>query len=799
MRMLKPFFSSVATRTTLLVLMLIAAIMVVAGLWQVQKVRTIVTDEAHSQVRRSMEAAINVISGHVSNVETAVNTAAAYAQTEARHEARSYEVLHRLMDADADSVISAATLLYRDSYFPQHGRYYAPTLVRNPENGRLEENEIGGPDNDFCYLETDSNWVYTNQLDYGYWCLPYADSISTKRAMVTYSVPLHDEHDSIYAVLCADVALNWVKAIVEGAKPYDYCQAMVLSRDSMYISCPDPQWEQTINVIKHAQQFGDTSYLNLTRRMLSGVNGSDTLMKDFSLATSTGEKKKQRAIVYYAFVPHVQWSVSFAIPEEKVMDGPNRLRTFMILLLVVLLATIALVLHFVIRAQIWPLKMLAESTRLIAEGHFDVKLPIIKTHDEIRHLRDSFMEMQKSLARYIDDLQATTTSKASIESELKVANGIQMSMLPKIFPPYPERDDIEICGQLTPAKAVGGDLFDFYIRDEKLFFCIGDVSGKGVPASLVMAVTRSLFRTVSAHESAPDRIITNMNESMSDMNDTNMFVTLFIGVLDLPTGRLRYSNAGHDAPLLVGTSLEQLHVDSNIPVGVMPGWKYTSQETTLSPHTTLFLYTDGLTEAEDSQHGQFGEVRVKQVARQVMENQRQAPDLFVADMTAAVHDFVGEAEQSDDLTLLAIQYTKEHLVERIERSITLANDVQEVPRLADFVDEVCEALGFDMSVTMQMNLAIEEAVVNVMNYAYPAGHKGNVRIEAHANDMRLKFTIIDSGTPFDPTAKEEVDTTLSAEERPIGGLGIHLVRQLMDSINYERIDGKNVLTLRKKL
>ena len=314
-----------------------------------------------------------------------------------------------------------------------------------------------------------------------------------------------------------------------------------------------------------------------------------------------------------------------------------------------------------------------------------------------------------------------------------------------------------------------------------------------------MAVTRSLFRTVSAHESAPDRIITNMNESMSDMNDTNMFVTLFIGVLDLPTGRLRYSNAGHDAPLLVGTSLEQLHVDSNIPVGVMPGWKYTSQETTLSPHTTLFLYTDGLTEAEDCQHGQFGEVRVKQVARQVMENQRQAPDLFVADMTAAVHDFVGEAEQSDDLTLLAIQYTKEHLVERIERSITLANDVQEVPRLADFVDEVCEALGFDMSVTMQMNLAIEEAVVNVMNYAYPAGHKGNVRIEAHANDLRLKFTIIDSGTPFDPTAKEEVDTTLSAEERPIGGLGIHLVRQLMDSINYERIDGKNVLTLRKKL
>jgi len=136
---------------------------------------------------------------------------------------------------------------------------------------------------------------------------------------------------------------------------------------------------------------------------------------------------------------------------------------------------------------------------------------------------------------------------------------------------------------------------------------------------------------------------------------------------------------------------------------------------------------------------------------------------------------------------------------RLQRSIVLSNDVDDVPHLAAFVDEVCEAVGFDMSTTMSINLALEEAVVNVMNYAYPQGTKGDVNVEAEANDKRLKFVITDSGTPFDPTAKAEVDTTLSAEERPIGGLGIHLVRQIMDSINYERIDGKNILTLRKKL
>ena len=168
-------------------------------------------------------------------------------------------------------------------------------------------------------------------------------------------------------------------------------------------------------------------------------------------------------------------------------------------------------------------------------------------------------------------------------------------------------------------------------------------------------------------------------------------------------------------------------------------------------------------------------------------------------MTTAVKEFVNGAEQSDDLTMLAIQYTKQQLDVRYQRSLTLTNDVQQVPQLAEFVDNVCEAMGFDDLTTMQMNLAIEEAVVNVMNYAYPEGTTGSVNIEVQANDARLKFVISDSGKHFDPTSVAEADTSLSAEDRSIGGLGIYLVRQLMDSVNYERIGGFNVLTLRKKL
>lgn len=459
--------------------------------------------------------------------------------------------------------------------------------------------------------------------------------------------------------------------------------------------------------------------------------------------------KETKVQEYTTLVERTGWTISIVIPEDEIYGGIRR---------IVALVTIM---------QLLGIGMIILILRTVA----------------------------KNQQKYND----INEKKAAIESELHIASAIQKGMLPKNFPTSSSRDDVQLHATLMPAKDVGGDLFDFYIRDEKLFFCIGDVSGKGVPASLVMAVTRAIFRTVSARESMPDRIMTTMNKTMAEINESNMFVTLFVGVLDLPTGRMRYCNAGHDAPLLVGVGVGTLPCDSNIPIGIMSSWKYTLQEKQVFPGTTIFLFTDGLTEAENASHEQFKMQRVNDVATQALSEQKQDPKQLISLLTNAVHQFVGDAEQSDDLTMMAIQYTKQQRDVRMSKSITLPNDTQEVPRLAAFVEEVCEAVGFNPAVTMQMNLALEEAVVNVMKYAYPIGMHGNVSIEAQANDVRLKFTIIDSGKPFDPTVKADVDTTLSAQERPIGGLGIHIIRQIMDSINYERLDGHNVLTLRKKL
>ena len=251
--------------------------------------------------------------------------------------------------------------------------------------------------------------------------------------------------------------------------------------------------------------------------------------------------------------------------------------------------------------------------------------------------------------------------------------------------------------------------------------------------------------------------------------------------------------------MLVGAGLGELPCDANIPVGFMPNWKYTLQEAQIFTGTTIFLFTDGLTEAMNANYEQFQMERVNDVAFKALSEQQQEPRQIISRMTEAVHQFVGDAEQSDDLTMMAIQYIHQQSDVLMHKSIVLTTDVKEVAKLNDFVEDACQSVGLDDIETMKVKVAVEEAVVNVMKYAYPSGHNGDVTIEAASNKLRLKFTIIDSGKPFDPTVYSVVDTTLSAKDRKIGGLGIHVMRQNMDSINYERIDQLNVLTLRKNI
>ena len=685
------------------------------------------------------------------------------------------------------------SIAFEPYYFKEKGRYFSAYSKHVGDSVRTIQ---GGSDN-YQYFFMDW-YLMPTLLDHPCWTEPYVDldvPTNTSEMVTSYCQAIKDDEGHVIGVINTGLSISWLSQTISAVKPYPNSYSIMIGRGGTYFVHPDTTkiTRQTI----FTQSIDIESYNDN-----ECFNPKDTALVALGHAMQRGEEGiKQmdvdgvRCYVFYKPLGKTGCSMAIVCPERDIFSGFDRLR-FSVRAIV--LVGLLLMLYFFIRVisrELKPLRQLASEAETIASGQFDAQLPELQRIDEIGQLSNSFADMQRSLVKYIEELKETTAQKASIESDLRIASGIQKAMLPKVFPPYPERDDIDIYGQLVSAKEVGGDLFDFFMRDEKLFFCIGDVSGKGVPAALVMAVTRALFRAIASHESLPDRIVTVLNEIMSSENASDMFVTFFVGVLDMPTGRMRYCNAGHDAPILIGSGAGLLPCDSNIPVGVMQGWKYTPQETTIDPWTTIFLYTDGLTEAENIEHGQFQEERIFDVINQASHDPKQ----IIEAMTEAVHQFVGEAEQSDDLTMLALQYKYQQPDIHYQRSLTLPNDVQTITKLSGFVESVCEAAGLDMGLCTQMNLAIEEAVVNVMNYAYPKGVKGMVNIDATITDKGLTFVISDNGTPFDPTTKAEVDTTLSAEERNIGGLGIHLIRQIMDSINYEYIEGRNVLTLLKSL
>jgi len=288
--------------------------------------------------------------------------------------------------------------------------------------------------------------------------------------------------------------------------------------------------------------------------------------------------------------------------------------------------------------------------------------------------------------------------------------------------------------------------------------------------------------------------VTLINESMSDMNENEMFVTFFCGVLDMTTGHLRYCNAGHNPPMVFTDKIEFLPAIPNLPLGILPGMSFQEQEMDLSYDNALFLYTDGVTEAENLTHEQFGEARMQDVLRM-----RRSSQENLEAMQKAVADFVGAADPSDDLTMLFIHYLNDMQPDETERHLILHNDIQQIPQLAEFIETIADEIKLDQGLAMSLNLALEEAVTNVILYAYPEGSDGLVDVEAIMSKDKLKFIISDSGKEFDPTAAPEADITLGVEDRPIGGLGIYLVRKIMDSVSYERTDGKNILSMTKKL
>ena len=478
----------------------------------------------------------------------------------------------------------------------------------------------------------------------GYWSDPYYDSEGGCTMMCTYAHPVYTEDGVLVGAFGSDISLEWltkqlveiekksetygwlkVHKINEEVRPYSF----IFSRTGEYVVHPETFRVLAGNMVNEAKHTDSDLDDKLAHKMIHGETGYMTLDID-----------GRECIVFYSPLKRTEWSMAIVVPRVLILMPAYILSTMVLVLMLIGLIIVFFVSRVAVRRIAKPLGILAASADEVAKGHFDTPLPVLEHDDEISHLRDSFEKMQISLTEYVEQLKETAAQKASIESELNIARDIQMSMLPKTFPPYPERDDI--------------DIYDFNIRDEHLFFCVGDVSGKGVPAALVMAVISALFRSLSEKEDDPARIMKALNKSISTRNESLMFATLFVGNLDLKTGVLKYCNAGHTAPILASPiGVGYLACDSNLPIGVIQGVKYTLQVEEIKPGTTIFLYTDGLSEAENEKYDLYGDGRIIEILK---ESVGQTPERIISRMRSSVREFTGNAEQSDDLTMLAVQY-----------------------------------------------------------------------------------------------------------------------------------------------
>lgn len=489
-----------------------------------------------------------------------------------------------------NEMLTGCGIGFVSNYYPDKGQWFEP-YVERLEDGTLDARQIGSENHD--YLK--SSWYLDAMAaDSAIWTEPYLDDAGARELICTYSIPIHDGEGHIVGIMGVDISLNWLVDMF-ATEDVDEKASILVSRNGRILACPDKTMVMQTTIDDFAQTYEDTMVRKVNEALLSGDSGYTVVVGN------DGEKSH----VYYGPVEGgTDWSMAVIFSDKKIFHNLHAIGSNLTLLMLLGLGLMVFIMYRTVKG--------------------------------------------------FKRLQEVSAEKERIGSELKIASDIQKGMLPKTFPPYPNHNEISMYGVLLPAKEVGGDLYDYYIRDDKLFFCLGDVSGKGVPASLVMAVTRSLFRSVTAHNNKPDEVMMLMNNAMSDMNDSSMFVTLFIGILDLRNGEMRYSNAGHNPPVIIGEITRKLAVDANIPVGLMPNWQYSVQETTIVPGETIFLYTDGLTEAENDTHAQFGEERMMELLSTTNNN----PQPIIEAVTKSIDVFVEGAEQSDDLTMLAIKLVK---------------------------------------------------------------------------------------------------------------------------------------------
>ncbi|WP_147625564.1 SpoIIE family protein phosphatase [Gabonibacter massiliensis] len=551
-----------------------------------------------------------------------------------------FSVTRRVVE-DNDEVFGCA-IAFEPNYFKSKGYYFAPYSYMSRDS--VITVQLG----DVAYNYFEKRW-YARSKKFGIsrWSQPYREFGDHDIITSTYSVPMYDSKRRFIGIFSVDLSTNWLTDLVDSIKPYPSSYAIVIDSLGNYIVHKREKNMVERTIFDVAEAMSDTTAMLVAKRLAAGKKGKMRMLDN-----------DEDAYVYYMPLNATEWYMAIVCPYQEIYREFFQFNVILWVAFLIIILMLYIISSGTIRRLTAPLKDFAQSARTIALGRFDTPLPVIHSRDEMAELRDSFEYMQQQLTMFIERLQQTTSAKEKIESELRIAHDIQMGLLPKPAVACPKWEGVELYAVLNPARQVGGDFYDYFVIGDELCFAIGDVSGKGVPASLLMATTLSLMRSISFSNFEPQYVTNFINQGLLRSGQPDRFVTFFVGMLHLKSGKFKFCNAGHSLPVMIQPdhSVRIMEMEPSLPLGILKEYEYKEYNCSWEPGAKMLLYTDGITEAENVGHKLYSPERLLETIRNHASSSSKG---MIEAILIDVNEFVSGALQSDDQTLLSISFYPE--------------------------------------------------------------------------------------------------------------------------------------------
>ncbi len=597
------------------------------------------------------ENSSNLITTTTSKIEVLLSSAqkvpeqiAYFLENSSYDENELLQTLYTIVEKNPE--IYGAGIAFEPYTFKKKEKFFAPYFYR--ESSSLIS---------FKYLDKLYNYFFWDwyqipkEVGLPEWIEPYFGE-GGGILMSSYAVPFYKKINNqrqFAGVVVIDISLEHLRDIVSSINILNSGYGFLISKNGTFVTHPKKELIMNETIFSVAEERGDMMLREVGRQMIRGESG-----------VSPGQVKSavtgKPCWLSYVPIKSNGWSLGVLFPLDELMEDITSLNKLVILLGLAGLALLAVAVVFIARSMTGPLRKMADAAEHIGKGDLEVNLPHVTSGDEVGRLTEAFNAMKVSLKDYIQELTDTTASKERIERELKIASNIQMGILPKDFPPFPERKDFDIFAAIKPAKEVGGDFYDFFLIDEDhLCFVIGDASGKGVPAALFMAFTKTLIKAKASLDLSAGELLTYVSRELCSGNPTNMFITIFCGILNVRTGEVFYANGGHNPPLMIRKTADITFLDgeAELVAGIMEDVVYSTRSIILTPGDVVFLYTDGVTEAMNNNGELFSDNRLKELTATC---KGKTINEIVQCVMESIDSFAEGAPQSDDITILVVEY-----------------------------------------------------------------------------------------------------------------------------------------------